>query len=631
MSGTTYTASVRYSTRVLLLQLATVVAVVAVCAGVFSWITYDRLRDSAADNATSIARSIAAAPQVREAVAARTGQSGRSDPADTPLQDYAADAAARTGALFVVVTDARGIRLAHPDPSLIGERVSTSHDAALRGEEVTAWESGTLGTSVRAKVPVFAPGTGQPVGEVSVGFRPAHVFSGLPKLLAAVGAAAAGAVVLGLAATVLMRRRWEHVTLGLQPEEMAELVRAQAAVLEGVDDGVLSLDNAAVVQLANSRAGSLLGVKDAVGRNFTDLGLPEDAVRDLLAGRSRDQVVVGDKVLYLDAHPVHRHGRPLGTVIVVRDRTDLTALSRRLGTVRALGGALRVQRHEFANRIHVAAGLLDAGRDDDARAFLREMEQRGPVDFPLVDAALLAEPFLQSFLGAKSVEAAERGVTLRVGPDTLVLGTVGPVNAVEDVATVLGNLVDNAVAAAAGGAAAGEYAAGGYAAVSRRELPETRGVSSRGEGARRAVGGPWVEVTALQDADSLVLTVADSGPGLAPAAGGVPVRATEAVSGPAQGVAPDSPDSPDPPDSADHTDTPVDRVHGHGIGLTLSRDLARRRNGELWLIDPGGDGTGAVFGVRLPGVFATETTTETTEAVETTVTFRDDADGRGER
>ena len=40
--------------------------------------------------------------------------------------------------------------------------------------------------------------------------------------------------------------------------------------------------------------------------------------------------------------------------------------------------ALRVQRHEFANRLHVTAGLIDAGRVPDARDYLDEvLEARG--------------------------------------------------------------------------------------------------------------------------------------------------------------------------------------------------------------------------------------------------------------
>jgi hypothetical protein len=57
------------------------------------------------------------------------------------------------------------------------------------------------------------------------------------------------------------------------------------------------------------------------------------------------------------------------------------ALSGRLDSVRAMGDALRVQRHENANRLHAAVGLLDAGRVDEARAFLAELVDRGSVDW----------------------------------------------------------------------------------------------------------------------------------------------------------------------------------------------------------------------------------------------------------
>ena len=51
-------------------------------------------------------------------------------------------------------------------------------------------------------------------------------------------------------------------------------------------------------------------------------------------------------------------------------------------------------------------------------------------------------------------------------------------------------------------------------------------------------------------------------------------------------------------------------VHGHGVGLSLSRRLARTMGGDVWLADPGGaeDGLGAVFAARLPGVLTTADT-----------------------
>ena len=68
--------------------------------------------------------------------------------------------------------------------------------------------------------------------------------------------------------------------------------------------------------------------------------------------------------------------------------------------------ALRVQRHEFANRLHVTAGLIDAGRVPDARDYLDEVLEasREAAIVPLTDR--LAEPFLASFLESKALRAA---------------------------------------------------------------------------------------------------------------------------------------------------------------------------------------------------------------------------------
>lgn len=532
----------RFATRALLLHLAAVALVVALCTGVYLALAVQQLRAEAESTALGIARTLAEDPQVRAEVAAVSSSPEEPDAAALrhgELQRISSEVMGRTGALFVVITDDEGIRLAHPIPSRIGEVVSTPFEEVLAGREVVDWQTGTLGESARAKVPVLDD-TGAPVGEISVGFERNGVFDDLPPLLLAIGLTAAGALGLAFLAFLLLRRRWERLTLGVQPEELVALVQNQTAVLDGVDDGVIAVDPHGTVQVSNAAADRLLGLDDPVGRTLDELGLPT-AVRDAATGVvDRTSAVVGDRLLYLDSRPVLREGRSLGDVLIVRDRTDLIALTERLETVRTMTSALRVQRHEFANRLHVAAGLIDAGRVAEARTFLGELVARGSVAFPVSGLALLGDPFLHSFLGAKGVEAAERGVELRIAEDTQLIGSV---RAAEDVATVLGNLIDNAVTAA----------------VSGPRVPR------------------WVDVSLLSDGDSLVCTVADSGPGLG-------------ASDPA---------------TTQQSDDAEDRVHGHGIGLRLCTEIARRSGGDLWVIDPGGDEHGAVFAARLGGAVDT--------------------------
>ncbi|MFC4222297.1 sensor histidine kinase [Lysinibacter cavernae] len=555
-------ARLRFATRAMLLQLGTVALVVALCTGVYLALAMQQLRDASETSALNIARTLAEDPTVRELVtefSADPGTPRAADLRDGELQSTAVSLAPRTGALFVVITDDHGIRLAHPDPNRLGQEVSTPYERVLQGYEVVDWEVGTLGESARAKVPIFAlqPGepattNGPPVGEVSVGFERGSVFTNLPTLVGSIALVAIGSFGLATLAMLLIRRRLERVTLGLQPEELAALVQNQTAVLDGVGDGVIGIDPSGTVRVCNAAAERILNLSAPVGQPISALG----TAAPLLAAESQRGTSTGDphgvmhngKVLFVEHRAVERNGRPLGRVVILRDRTDVVALSERLETVRAMTGALRVQRHEFANRIHVATGLIDADRVPEAREFLGELLERGSVEYPVPGLETIADPFLQAFLRAKAMEAGERGVRVRIADDSHLLGTIcSP----EDTAAVLGNLVDNAI----------------HAAV-------------------RAPAPRWVEVTVLDDAAELVLTVSDSGAGV--------------------------PDGLDVFDRADDARTSAERmpvnvatdepVHGHGVGLPLSREIARATGGELWLVDAGGGaGLGAVFAARIAG------------------------------
>ncbi|MDN3479552.1 sensor histidine kinase [Curtobacterium sp. APC 4022] len=567
----------RFATEVLVLQLVVVVAVVVLTSAVFVRIEVTRLERAAEGTALAIAQSVAAQDDLRTEVT-RLSVDGtdldRADLADGPVQQAALDAQRRTGALFVVVTDDRGIRLAHPDADRIGRMVSTSPDAALGGRESVSWARGTLGESARAKVPVYgtgADGTGvgrasrpDVVGEVSVGFARDRVYDTLVEDSVPVVGAGLVAVLLAVIASVLIRRRLVRLTLGVQPEELVTLVQNQRAVLGGVGEGVIATSPSGTVTVCNAEAARLLALTRPVGRAVTDLDLPDAlaAMLDRAAPTPASATVVaGPQVLLVDVRSVFRDGLDLGRVAVLRDRTDVEALSRRLDAVGSLTQALRAQRHEFANRLHAIAGLLDVGETTRARAYLADVQERGPLRYPVQHADRLTEPFLQAFLGAKGVEAAERGVLLRIGPETLVQGTITEPG---DVTTVLGNLVDNAVTAALSGAR------------SSPDQPQ-----------------PWVEVEVLDEGTTLHLSVMDSGPG---------------VPGDRDLFARRSP-GPRAAGDDDRGSGDPGQVHGLGIGLPLSREIARRNGGDVWLADRGGPGDGgaddtthgAVFCARLGG------------------------------
>ena len=360
---------VRLRTQIVLLQVVLVALTLGIAFGVFAYVSEQRVSDEYGQRALAIARTVAADPQVRSDVARYSSatlppQSESDDElAKGWLQSLAANVRARNDALYVVVTDARGIRLAHPERDRLGEMVSTDPSAALHGAEVVIQERGTLGESVRAKVPVRQPDGAAVVGEVSVGISTAAVHAQLLGDLRRAGALAGFALLAGVLGALLLARRWHGLTLGLQPSELAELVREQAAVLHGIGEGVVAVDTRWRTTVVNDEARRLLGIEGAAGTDLDELGLTPRIAEVFRAADARPvAAAVGDRLLVVTARMVSREGRELGAVLSVRDRTDVESLTRQLDAVQSMSTVLRAQRHEFANRLHLLSGLLHGGR-----------------------------------------------------------------------------------------------------------------------------------------------------------------------------------------------------------------------------------------------------------------------------
>ncbi|WP_200890969.1 sensor histidine kinase [Arthrobacter sp. SPG23] len=550
----------RFSTQTLLLQLGVVLLVVLLSGAVHAWLTYERLGREAENQALTLARTVASDPAVRQEVQAISREAG-TPPASVllagPLMAVAEGARTRTGALFVVITDETGLRLAHPDADRLGEKVSTDPSEALSGKEVTTRNTGTLGPSAGAKVPVFGPDSGTVVGEVSVGYSTESVIQSLARDIMPIALTAAGSLLAGILASFLLRRRLQRLTLGLEPEEISTLVHDQVAVLQGVDDGVIGVSADGRISVFNAAAQRLLDRPDLAGTPWKQAPVPEQLKALTLpdaAEADAVEVIAGGRVLVASARKALHRQEDLGWVVMLRDRTELQHLTRQLDAVGTMSTALRAQRHEFANQLHTIAGFMSIGQHQQARDYLARLAATGPLKFPVDQAELLQDPYLQAFVGAKGVEADERGVMLRIGPETLVRGQV---TEPQDVTTVLGNLIDNAVNAAVAGSAADR----------------------------------WVEVELLDepgpDGGTLHIVVADSGDGLAvhSAAGGADGPGADAVF--AEGFTTSA--------------RPARAGGGQGLGLALARQLARRRGGDVRVLEAGSPGgPGAVFMATLP-------------------------------
>ncbi|MFD7700442.1 ATP-binding protein [Streptomyces caelestis] len=512
---------------------AVLIAVVVAGYALFTYVSNRSQAEQAAGRqATAVARSVADSPSVRQAI--------RSSTPSARLQPYALEVVRDTDVDFVTIMDPRGIRWTHPDPDQIGLVFQGNTAPALRGRTFTETYTGTLGPSVRAVTPVR---DGDRItGLVSAGIRVEEISQRAQEQLTALLAVAAGALGLGAIGTYVINARLRRHTHGMNATELSHMHDYHQAALHAVREGLLMLDGRYRVALINDGGRELLGVtpeEDVVGRSVAELGLPTPLTGALLASEPRvDEVhLTADRVLVVNTSPV-TGGQRRGSVVTLRDVTELQSLMGELDSERGFTQALRSQAHEAANRLHTVVSLIELGRAEEAVDFATaELELAQALTDQVV--AAVSEPVLAALLLGKTAQANERGVELVVSDDSrLDDGLLPDTLPARDLVTILGNLIDNAVDAAQGGVR------------------------------------PRVTVTALteEDGSELILRVSDTGPGVDP-------DHAEAVFQRGFTTKPSGPD-------------------GRGLGLALVRQAAGRHGGTLSVTS--GDEGGAVFEARLP-------------------------------
>ncbi|MEU3912912.1 sensor histidine kinase [Streptomyces sp. NPDC029721] len=457
------------------MQVLLVALVVAGCA-VFAYATArGQAEDAARRQAGAVARAVADSPSVLGAVrdAARTG----TDPS-AALQPYAERVRADAGVDFVTIMAPDGRRWTHPDPRRIGERYLGNTARALRGETFGETYTGTLGPSIRVITPLTGP-DGRVVGLVSAGITIRAISARLAQQLTVLAWVAAGALALGGAGTYVVNARLRRHTHGMDAAGLSRMYDYHQAALHGVREGLLLLDGHRRITLINDAGRELLGLSGEVtGTGADALGLPAPLTGALLADRPRvDEVhLTGERVLVVNSSPVAGGGRR-GTVVTLRDHTELLALTGELDHERGFTQALRSQAHEAANRLHTVVSLIELGRSEEAVEFATaELELAQALTDEVVTA--VGEPVLVALLLGKAAQAHERGIELHVTPDSGAIDAGPGLPPARDLVTVLGNLVDNALDALTG------------------------------------VPGGRIAVTVRRDADGLLLRVADNGPGL---------------------------------------------------------------------------------------------------------------------
>ncbi|GBF03944.1 signal transduction histidine kinase regulating citrate/malate metabolism [Deinococcus aerius] len=481
--------------RLVRLHLLVLCAMTLVLAGVQTATLYGEARERLGERAITTSRLVARLPAVIQGAAAGVQNAALNAQINALRAEAEAD--------FIVVGNARGIRLAHPVPERLGQPMEGGDNVGpLAGREVVSVARGSLGLSVRGKVPVWQ--NGRVVGVVSTGYLMPQAWHLVAQALLNLAPWFLLALGLGTVGAVWAARRLRAEILNLEPEQITALVGQHRAVLAALREGVIAADGHGVVTLASDRAAEALPA--ARVPFLLAPAWPELAGHLAVTGATRQQNVE----LTLRGQPVLVNVEPLeggGFVASFRDRAEALALADELTHARGFVDVLRAQTHEYQNRLHVLSGLLQLGRPQEAlRVLDAEIEQGVQFRELLRDVQV---PRLVALLAGKRERAGELGIDFTVAPGS----SLSPAweRHADTLVTAVGNLTENAFEALGGQPGTvtvliGEDPEGAQIEVedSGPGVPPevaarlfTRGASSKGEGRGYGLAGVHARVLAL--------------------------------------------------------------------------------------------------------------------------------------
>ena len=526
--------SLAFPLRIFLLILVVSVFIIAALAQYFTASFEDYLAAHVRDMAMNQAKIIASNESIITAVKHRDYKR---------LATIADKLQSGTDFDYVVIGDTNSIRLYHPNPEKIGYPMQFTKPGALeKGESYFITGKGSIGMAMRAKTPIFDD-DGKIIGVVSIGYLISKIDSWRSDFLLPM----AGVFILLL--LVLMLLSWffaAHIRrqmLGMEPKQIARVVRQQEALFSSVYEGLIAVDPDGYITAINRSAMKMLGLSSPgrkwLGKPVSEVVQPADFFTQQIAEKRQDAMVNFNGLSVIANREAIRSGDELlGAIISFRSKDEIATLNAQLTQIKQYVESLRTLRHEHLNWMSTINGLLQMKEYDKVLAMVQGESQ---AQQQLIDSlrGAFADRQVAGLLFGKVQRARELGLTMTIVPGSQLHQLPEGLDSTE-FAAIVGNLLDNAFEASL----------------------------------RTQQGNNVVELYLSDEGDDVIIEVADQGCG-------VPEALREKIF--EQGVS-----------------TRTDEPGEHGIGLYLIASYVRRCDGVITLEDNSPCGT--LFSLFLPKV-----------------------------
>lgn len=346
---------------------------------------------------------------------------------------------------YVVVLDMNRIRLSDPLEQRIGTRYAERDiEAAFAENSYTEKVRGELGTAIRAYVPIMNKDHVQ-VGVVMVGHLLPSIWELIFHQKENLGVTFSFSLLFGILGSYQLAKHIKRQMFNLEPQEIARILEERTATFHAMHEGVIAIDNQERITIFNDKAKQIFRVTgQVIGKPIRDVipdtRLPE--VLELQKSILNQELRLGNTLVWSNRFLIKVNQKTVGAIAIFQDRTEVARMAEELTGVKEFVDALRVQNHEYMNKLHTIAGLLQLNQKEKALTYLLEVSEEQE-DLATFFTNRIADKNISGLLLGKISRGKELGIDVEIDRNS----NLAELPALMDhhhFVLILGNLIENA-------------------------------------------------------------------------------------------------------------------------------------------------------------------------------------------
>lgn len=342
---------------------------------------------------------------------------------------------------YITLARPDGIRLYHPDHSLIGKHfVGGDEGDAVAGEADYIVNGRGTNADQRRCFHSMKDENGNVTGFIMVSRHSADISHIKEQQALIVLALFLLSLFIAAITAGIIGRRIRRQLLGYEPYEIALMFTQREGILDELEEGLMLVNENGGCEYVNLAAENMIGPGD---NENTKLFLSTHVKSQISSKQiiSSQTIRFGERTMLMDIIPVMAKKQFIGDLIVLRDKTEATKMAAQLTGIDQIIAALRASTHETKNKMHVILGLLQLGESEKAIEYIQSSAENDS-EADTIRQTIMNDTLAALLIGKRS-RARELGIDFTVRKDSFIPEHSRLLSSA-DLVTIIGNLIENA-------------------------------------------------------------------------------------------------------------------------------------------------------------------------------------------